>query len=68
MRTADGQSLRGFSLDGRVPAAARIRRDRVLIDANTVPTHIYFGWKPFSDANLVNREGLPASTFKIEVR
>jgi sialate O-acetylesterase len=68
MRTADGQSLRGFSLDGRGSACARIRKDRVLIDADTPPTHIYFGWKPFSDANLVNREGLPASTFKIEVR
>lgn len=68
MRTSDGQSLWGFSLDGRVPAAARIRKARVLIDAPSRPTHVYFGWKPFSDANLVNREGLPASTFKIEVQ
>jgi sialate O-acetylesterase len=31
------------------------------------PEFIYYGWKPYSDANLVNNEGLPASTFKIKV-
>lgn len=31
------------------------------------PAYIYYGWKPFTNANLVNAEGLPASTFKIKV-
>jgi len=68
LHTVDGLALCGFSLDGRNPVGSRIRKGRVWIEAPSRPDHIYFGWKPFSDANLVNREGLPASTFRIEVR
>jgi sialate O-acetylesterase len=29
---------------------------------------VLYGWKPFTDANLINSENLPASTFKIKVQ
>jgi len=51
-----------------MPARAVVSGRRVRVVAPLRPAYIYFGWKPFSDANLVNREGLPASTFKIEVK
>ena len=31
------------------------------------PRYVRYGWQPFTRANLVNSEGLPASTFKIEI-
>ena len=29
---------------------------------------VRYAWKPYTDANLVNEAGLPASTFEIEVK
>lgn len=67
LRTADGNGLRGFSLDGKTGAAAAIVNDRVVIHSEQRPAFLYYGWKPFTDANLVNDEGLPASTFKLKI-
>lgn len=67
LKTADGQSIRGFSLDGKNDIEAVIDQERILIRTAVKPAAIYYGWKPFSDANLVNAENLPASTFKIVV-
>lgn len=66
--TADGQSLRGFSLDGKTDTPAYIENNQVIIPFTAVPQYVYYGWKPFSDGNLINNEGLPASTFKIKVQ
>jgi sialate O-acetylesterase len=68
LQTADGAVLRGFTLDGGVPVRATIAGRRVRVEVPLRPLHIHYGWKPFTDANLVNGEGLPASTFKIDVR
>jgi sialate O-acetylesterase len=68
LHTADGKSLRGFSLDGKATGSARIQDRQVHIPANTKPRFVYYAWTPFSDANLVNAEELPASTFKLEVK
>ncbi|MEI8058906.1 MAG: hypothetical protein WCG67_02015, partial [Ferruginibacter sp.] len=65
--TADGEILKGFSIDNNTVAIAEIQKKKVLIRLANKPTFIYYGWKPFSDANLVNSEHLPASTFKIKV-
>ena len=40
----------------------------ILIFTDKKPEYIYYGWKSFSDGNLVNSENLPASTFKIKVQ
>lgn len=68
LSTADGQSLKGFSLDGKTDCPAYIENNQVVIPVSVVPQYVYYGWKPFSDGNLINSEGLPASTFKIKVQ
>jgi sialate O-acetylesterase len=67
LRTADGRALRGFSFDGG-SAAAFIRGDRVMLPVSEKPAVVYYGWEPYADdANLVNGEQLPASTFKLSI-
>ncbi|HUS01845.1 MAG TPA: sialate O-acetylesterase [Chitinophagaceae bacterium] len=68
LRTSDSKRLRGFTLDGRTDTEAGIKNDTVIINTIEKPAFIYYGWKPFTNANLVNSEGLPASTFKIKVK
>ncbi len=67
LQTSDGLALRGFSLDGIKDTQAIIEHKTVLINCKTKPSHVYYGWKPFTDANLINSDKLPASTFKIPV-
>jgi sialate O-acetylesterase len=80
LATADGKPLRGFSLDGVHEVSARIQKGKlqlgksissgsemVVIDCEEQPAYIYYDWKPYTDGNLVNREQLPTSTFKIKV-
>jgi sialate O-acetylesterase len=71
----DGQSDTGGGPD----VAAVIRDSTVVIEAAAYakasgdpaaagkPDYVYYGWKPFTDANLCNSDGLPASTFKLPV-
>ncbi len=68
LKTSDNKTLRGFSLDGKTDAEANIQNDEVIIGAKQKTEFIYYGWKPFTDANLVNADLLPASTFKISVQ
>ncbi len=67
LSTKDASLLRGFSLDGIYPTPAGIQGKRVVIVTKAKPAFIYYGWQPFTDANLVNEQQLPASTFKIRV-
>jgi len=67
LRTSDANILKGFSLDGKNAVEASCNGNVVLINTKEKPTYVYYGWKPFSDGNLVNSEDLPASTFKIKV-
>lgn len=68
LQTADGKALRGFSLDGTNELTATIQGDKITIGSADKPAFVYYGWKPFCDANLVNAAGLPASTFKMGVK
>lgn len=68
LKTSDDKPLRGFTIDGKNEISAELNNSSVIIVANTKPAFIYYGWKPFSHANLVNSENLPASTFKIPVK
>lgn len=67
LSTSDDKSLRGFSIDGKNDVQASIRNKRVFIPLKEKPKNIYYAWKSFTDANLINSEKLPASTFKLEV-
>jgi sialate O-acetylesterase len=68
LKTSDNKQLRGFSLDGRTDVQVIVENNRVVINSKEKPEYVYYGWRPFSDANLVNEGGLPASTFKIRVK
>jgi len=68
---ARGGALAGFELagaDGRFhPAQARIEGDTVVLQARAVrsPASARYGWSDDpKDANLVGRDGLPASPFR----
>lgn len=70
MHTTDGTELRTFEVaehDGLfVPAQAIVIDGKVKVWSKTVkkPTLVRYGWQPFTRANLVNKEGIPASTFR----
>jgi len=68
LKTSDGKNIRGFSTEGKHDTEASFGESGIIIPAKTKPEYIYYGWKPFSDGNLVNSENLPASTFKIKVK
>lgn len=72
MCSADGWPLRSFEVaevDGLYePAMARVENDRVIVYSPHIkhPRYVRYAWQPFTRANLVNGEGLPASTFRAE--
>jgi sialate O-acetylesterase len=67
LKTRDDEALRGFSTDAIHETDARIVDSVVEIPVSSKPAYVYYGFAPFSEGNLINAEGLPASTFKIKV-
>lgn len=67
LKTSDGNTLREFSIDGVLTTTAIIKKNKVIIDVDNKPKGIWYGWKPFSEGNLVNKAGLPASTFYLNI-
>ena len=72
LATNDGKPLRGIEIAGKTGGftavdfekQAKIKGNRIIINC---PAHrIRYAWEPFTDANLVNEAGLPASTFEIK--
>jgi len=73
LRTWDGQAVREVEVAGAddifTAAQAEIRGETLVVRSRvTAPAKVRYGWVPWSQANLVNGEGLPASTFEVEVR
>lgn len=72
MRSSDGKSLRCFEVaefEGvYYPATAEVIGEQVKVYSKEVrnPRYVRYGWQPFTRANLINRAGLPASTFRAE--
>ena len=71
LRTRDGQPVREVEVAGAdgvfAAAEAEIRGETLIIRAQQRSKKVRYGWVPWSLGNLVNGEGLPASTFEIEV-
>ena len=72
MHGSDGQAIRGFEVCGEdgvyypahvavVPGGTALR---VWSENVEKPLHVRYGWQPYTDANLVNRWGMPASTMR----
>lgn len=74
LTTADGDGVRGFEIVNHrgffVAVSAKIKKDKIIIDVpeNMKAEKVVYGWDPYSTANLVNKAGLPASTFMIKVK
>ena len=74
MTSADGAPLRTFEVAGEY--GPYYPADKVTVKGSTItlesaqvkqPTRARYGWQPFTRANLVNAQGLPASTFEVKV-
>lgn len=67
--TARGGAPAGFEVAGAdqvfAPAEATIHGDTISVHSSTVssPMYVRYAWKNFPDANLYNKQGLPASPF-----
>lgn len=72
LKTSDGKPPRSFEIaefPGMFyPANAEIEGDVVKVSSAKVktPRYVRYGWSSYSDGNLVNIEGLPASTFSTQ--
>jgi sialate O-acetylesterase len=71
---ADGLACtRGFELAGPdglfYPATFEIQGDKIVLSAPEVrwPAAVRYGWQGFTDADLRNSAGLPASTFMLKI-
>ena len=67
LTTSDQAPLKGFTTDADQHPAAIIRDNKVIIKTGSKPRFACYGCSPYTDANLVNAESLPASTFRLEV-
>ena len=73
LQSSDGEKLVGFEIaetEGLYyPATAVIQGNQIILYAKQVkePRFIRYGWQPFTRANLINRNELPASTFRAEI-
>lgn len=73
LKTSDGAALRGLEAGGAVGAFQAIPEEAITIDGNRIiidgtgALRIRYAWKPYTDANLINESGLPASTFEVNV-
>ena len=73
LKTSDGHSIRTFEIaeiDGVYHSATAtiINHNEIKVTNMDIknPRYVRYGWQPFTRANLVNGDNLPASTFKIE--
>jgi len=71
LMSRDGQPLSHFEMvdarqGGFVPAQATVENDSVVLDTPGVmePVAMRFAWNKAATPNLVNREGLPAGSFR----
>ncbi len=74
LHSSDGRSLRTFEIADE--SGLYCPADEVIVENGTIrlsakqikkPVSARYAWQPFTDANLVNGEGLPASTFEISI-
>lgn len=76
LTTSDGNAPKTFELakyEGYYEPADEVNildDNRVIIKSSALkePRLVRYGWQPFTRANLVNSDSLPASTFKVTVK
>jgi sialate O-acetylesterase len=68
IQTLDGDVAKGFSLDGIHEASYVIKESKVFIKTPSKPALLYFGFSPYTSANLVDKEGTPIPAFILPVQ
>ena len=78
LHASEGESIIGFEVldaaDGLYhPAQAQVipgRPEMICLNVSNLrePAMVRYAWQPYTRANLVNGDGLPASTFRLKVR
>ena len=75
LTTSDQQPMRTFEVAGVdecfYPATADVTpAGQLVLSAEAVkqPRYVRYGWQPFSEGNVVSSQGLPLSTFRLEVK
>ena len=74
LSASDGKPLRSFEVAGVnqifKPANTKIIGNTIKLWSVEVsnPKYVRYGWSAFTDANLINEAGLPASTFSTEFK
>ncbi len=75
LTTSDHQPMRTFEMAGVderfYPAVAEVTAGgQIVLSSSAVPTprYVRYGWQPFSEGNVVSFQGLPLSTFRLEVK
>lgn len=72
LMSSDGKPIRSFEVaefSGLFfPATAEIEENVIKVKSTRVktPKYVRYGWSSYSDGNLINSEGLPASTFSTQ--
>ena len=70
LRAESGDTILGFEIAGEdkifYPAIVENNKGELKVWCVEVnePKYIRYGWQPYTNANLVNGDGLPASTFR----
>lgn len=73
LQASDGKAITQFELAEEeglfYPADVTVEGETLWLSAPEVthPRFVRYGWQPFTRANLVNGEKLPASTFRMEI-
>ncbi|OAZ03458.1 GDSL-type esterase/lipase family protein [Flavobacterium succinicans] len=73
LMTKGQQPLKGFEIVSKtgehIAVDAKIIGNQVVIypPKGTTIQSVLYAWKPFTNANLINEEGLPCSTFSLDV-
>jgi sialate O-acetylesterase len=67
LKTTDGAALREIAVDGNNATNAIIKKNSIHIAVDKKPQVVSYGWKPYSEGNLVNKADLPASTFILKI-
>ena len=68
LATSDSKPLQGFSIKIGTEIPAFIDQNSIIIRTTERPKFVYYGWSPYTYANLINKNLIPASTFKIKVQ
>jgi sialate O-acetylesterase len=74
LTTSDGAPLRGLQIAPSVGTFIDVQQQDIEIEGNRIIignakgcVRVRYAWTPYTDANLINAAGLPASTFEAAV-